>query len=656
MDVEWSDWCDGTEEWCTQNGVYHKPDIEDVTCVREYEYDNDSISALLDYESAYVHMLEDSLCVENDNSYTISEQTNSTVDDIDSISSLIDYEEMYASLAEHFYKGNERIEKKTDAMQQIGTEEDEMDNIPLAEWIKRLGDERTQSDDLDKTLDYTIFIEEINSDLSDEISTSTQAHEFEQCSTPTPIRDKGWKRRGKHIKRGQHQKAKRARLINRGEKNSNKADTESSDEQNESGCDDETATEIVIRRSIREKKKQELLLRYHKERLDKILASNMLKRKEMPADGNCLLSAALHNLGYPMSVHELRLKIAQHIDDNAAEYITFVTFEDNLTPEEELDKFLAMIEEIKQNGKWNTYMADFVPLCIANIFQRTIRIFSSLPFQPILDIKPHISTILDKSPIVVAHIAIHGNDHYDAVETRVAENNRNIDKGYVNMETENETDGESRDQVKTPSKRKDKNTSLPKLTPHKDAEYKSPKRKRLSRKRAANKSLWKANIRKTARSRGLEYINKHGKAVKERSVKNVDCSKCRFKCTERISEEERKCIFQTYWAVGDYNKQRQFICSNVENKAPQKISTSRKIKKTVSNSYFLSASEQKVRVCRNLFLKTLDIGKKTVECAVKQKTLECLLGLTKEGKHHLLIRRQTVTRHLLKSTLKVFQQ
>jgi hypothetical protein len=56
---------------------------------------------------------------------------------------------------------------ENDAIPQTETEEDELDNISLAEWIQMIYNGKTQTDDLDKTLDYTIFIEEQNSDSSD---------------------------------------------------------------------------------------------------------------------------------------------------------------------------------------------------------------------------------------------------------------------------------------------------------------------------------------------------------------------------------------------------------------------------------------------------------------------------------------------------------
>ncbi|KAL4225258.1 hypothetical protein ACF0H5_015946 [Mactra antiquata] len=388
-DVDWSEWSDSTEEWCSQNSFRHQVDFEDETYLSD------------------------------------------TVNDIDSITSLICYEETYAGLMKSFIE-------QIDQSRIISGSEDDFDNLPLAEWINRIIDEG--NDDYtyqDKSQDYTIIIEEQNNThTSCDIPTSSQQA---LQGDKIPIRDKGWKRRGKHIKRKQHMKSKRVCLEKNGDEDNDKFDSESSDEKNESDNDEDMATAKFIQQSIREKRSQEKVLWYHTKRLDKLLASNMLKRKEIPGDGNCLLSAVLHYMGWPMSTPDLRLKIAQHITDNITDYISFVTFEDNLTEEEELKTFNDMIEEIKQDGKWNTYMSDFVPLCIANIFQRTMRIFSSRPFQPILDIKPHVSTLDVTLPIVVAHIAIDDKDHYDAVESKARRNNDDAGDCWSSIENEQES-------------------------------------------------------------------------------------------------------------------------------------------------------------------------------------------------------------------------
>ena len=83
------------------------------------------------------------------------------------------------------------------------------------------------------------------------------------------------------------------------------------------------------------------------------------------------------------------------------------------------------------------------------------------------------------------------------------------------------------------------------VTRHKEADYQSSKKKLSSRKKNRNVSLWKANIRKKARTEGREYNTKERKAVPKRSVKPQNCEKRRFKCNTKFTEVEREQIFQT---------------------------------------------------------------------------------------------------------------
>lgn len=56
------------------------------------------------------------------------------------------------------------------------------------------------------------------------------------------------------------------------------------------------------------------------------------------------------------------------------------------------------------------------------------------------------------------------------------------------------------------------------VTPHKRADYESPKKKLSSRKRKRNESEWKSSVRKRKRLEGKSYQSKTGKSVKERKV------------------------------------------------------------------------------------------------------------------------------------------
>ena len=104
------------------------------------------------------------------------------------------------------------------------------------------------------------------------------------------------------------------------------------------------------------------------------------------------------------------------------------------------------------------------------------------------------------------------------------------------------------------------------MTPRKAAKYVSPLKKRLFRKRKATPDNWKRNIRKRLKLSGKQYVSAKGKLVKEKKVKLCDCSKCRFKCTSKISEEYRDEIFQYFWSLISYERQKEFVCSRIEEK------------------------------------------------------------------------------------------
>ena len=77
----------------------------------------------------------------------------------------------------------------------------------------------------------------------------------------------------------------------------------------------------------------------------------------------------------------------------------------------------------------------------------------------------------------------------------------------------------------------------PIVTPRKKADHKSPKKKKR-RKKIADPSKWKKNIRKENKNTGKSYISPANKQiVPAKSLKPLDCSTCRYKC----STLSRKC-------------------------------------------------------------------------------------------------------------------
>ena len=134
------------------------------------------------------------------------------------------------------------------------------------------------------------------------------------------------------------------------------------------------------------------------------------------------------------------------------------------------------------------------------------------------------------------------------------------------------------------------------VTPHKRAEFNSPGKNVSSRKKKRNPNMWKRNIRKVQRNKCQEYINEKGKRITARSMKSINCTKWRFKCSDKISNEKRQSIFESYWNIGNFERQRQFICQHIPTTDPKRKSDNPK--KTASNQFHFTVNNTKVRICR----------------------------------------------------------
>lgn len=118
---------------------------------------------------------------------------------------------------------------------------------------------------------------------------------------------------------------------------------------------------------------------------------------------------------------------------------------------------------------------------------------------------------------------------------------------------------------------------------------------------------------------GLSYeINKKKQPAK--MPKAMNCEKCRFKCKENFSEEERRTLCARFWEMGDFRRQKDFILSNVTSNKPER----RRQRKgdgfrQNSKQYYFFNNGNKYRVCQMFFLKTLCISNVVVYNAFKHK-------------------------------------
>ncbi|XP_077417655.1 uncharacterized protein LOC144048992 isoform X2 [Vanacampus margaritifer] len=131
---------------------------------------------------------------------------------------------------------------------------------------------------------------------------------------------------------------------------------------------------------------------------------------------------------------------------------------------------------------------------------------------------------------------------------------------------------------------------------------------------------------KAARNRGEAYVNTRGLAVPEKNPLALPRHLCRHKCSQRVSEEERRAIFRQFWDLGNFELQNAFICASVKlldirRRRPrrQERDETRPKNRTYSRKYSLSAGRaDAAEVCKTFFLATLCISNGRVDRALQK--------------------------------------
>lgn len=162
-----------------------------------------------------------------------------------------------------------------------------------------------------------------------------------------------------------------------------------------------------------------------------------------------------------------------------------------------------------------------------------------------------------------------------------------------------------------------------------ETEEKNRSRKRVrdpltktGRKRIRNEQSWQCTIRRKNRQHGQQYKARSGKIIQAKNPKPVNCIKCRFKCTEKMSEEKRIQCSQYYYSI-DGSQKKDFLCRQVKVSSVERRRGCKghRKPKSLSCSYYLplADSEADVRVCQNFFCKTLSLSKKSVMYVIQNR-------------------------------------
>ncbi|CAG2200930.1 unnamed protein product [Mytilus edulis] len=468
-----------------------------------------------------------------------------------------------------------------------------------------------------------------DSDMTSERDSASEPESLSNIQLVKPKkrhRDKNWKRKGKSLKK-KFEKKRRVEHATSSPSHSS-GPWKIKEKENNAEAITTTLTETeAIRLSQKAAMNRTIVLKYHTIRLDNLLLSNGLKKNPNNSRWELFLSAVVKHISpesHDMNVQILRKKLVDHMSREDYHYKKFISFDHETTVEGKNQKFESLLHDFSIDGHWNNGLADFMPLALANMYNRPLRIYSSMVSNSVYDIIPDLQ------------------DH---------EHSQEYIKVALIAIKEQSTIGDCSppNNVRTPKTNKRKRSTT--VTPRKRANYKSPVKKQLFRKKKKNQEVWKRNVRQFNRVHGLPYTGLTGKEQTKKKMQYRDCSKCKFKCSVKITAQQAGDIFATYYQLGSYEKQRNFICQHVEQTKAKRCTTNRKEN---SNTYFLTTDGKKERGCKAFFLVILHVSKKTVEYSLKKKEHGVFVGRDNRGKNPSINRTPEGDRHFIREHIQSF--
>lgn len=130
--------------------------------------------------------------------------------------------------------------------------------------------------------------------------------------------------------------------------------------------------------------------------------------------------------------------------------------------------------------------------------------------------------------------------------------------------------------------------------------------------------------RKHLKNQGLRYVSRNGKVRSEKSILPACDDECRLKCKEKIDEDVRKQMFKQYWSLGDRVRQWDFLVQWCKRIGKRRITTEGPSKRLFSVKYYLpknlDVTNERVSVCKTMFLHTFAIGEGVVRTALNKIT------------------------------------
>lgn len=121
------------------------------------------------------------------------------------------------------------------------------------------------------------------------------------------------------------------------------------------------------------------------------------------------------------------------------------------------------------------------------------------------------------------------------------------------------------------------------------------------------------------RNSGKQYVSSRGKIVDERKM-GPPC-KCRLDCATKLSEDARKKLFQEYWALTSFQRQRDYLgtCIEVLQVQYRRVKMNSEQPRKPNCSFFCLQDGNKIQVCKPFLMSTLGIKERCVRTVIAAK-------------------------------------
>ena len=90
----------------------------------------------------------------------------------------------------------------------------------------------------------------------------------------------------------------------------------------------------------------------------------------------------------------------------------------------------------------------------------------------------------------------------------------------------------------------------------------------IVRTRKRKKNPNKKQQRKMKQNCGETYVTSKGKLVPEKTFSNPPCN-CKMKCSDNVTEEQRKTLFDQFYSMGSFQTQNAYISGLCRQSTPK---------------------------------------------------------------------------------------